>query len=49
MWCWLSFQMDQSCDLTPVCDLRAAVLAPWLGWLDTKDVEQCLGEGNAFA
>lgn len=33
----------------PVCDLRAAVLAQWLRWLDTGDVEQCLGEGSAFA
>lgn len=46
VWCCLSFQMDQSCDLAPVCDLRAAVLARWL---DTEDVEQHLGEGNAFA
>lgn len=49
VWCWLSFRMDQSCDLTPVCDLRAAVLARWLRWLDTEDVEQRLGEGSAFA
>lgn len=49
VWCWLSFRMDQSCDLTPVCDRRAAVLARWLRWLDTEDVEQRLGEGSAFA
>lgn len=33
----------------PVCDLRVAMLAWWLRWLDTEDVNQCLGEESAFA
>lgn len=33
----------------PICDLRVVVLAQWLRWLDSDDVEQCLGEGTAFA
>lgn len=48
VWCWL-FRWIRAVISLPRCGLRVAVLARWLRWLDTEDVEQCLGEGSAFA
>lgn len=45
----LLFRQIRAVTELALCDLRVVVLAQWLRWLDTEDVEQSLGESSTFA